>query len=485
MDKNWLDTLGTPNPFGINGWPQLTNTGLSGYTISGPGTDMANETFLSVDDNVTRVLGSHELQFGGHFRTDMMNVHPNDNGASMTSWSTMATALYDPKSTPLSPQATPYTGHNLANMFLGHSTYSATLIRAWYYLRGGESALYFQDNYKVTRRLTLNLGLRWEYWRAYKDKNNILVGFDRASHSTVLGADLNTMYAQGVTLPSIVARYQELGWKYKSWSDAGLPQNLVHSRSKNFGPRLGFAYRALDGKRAFVLRGGYSLSYFPTDQNSFISAFNNNTPLAASFDYNPDSAAQSPDGLGNYLLRTVPQYINGVNDRKAIDLSQPRGISRGSASAYNFAPNLPDSRVHSWNLTLEKEVATSMVVRARYVGSHVSNLNQWYDYNSSTPEYIWYMTKGTPLPTGEYANVARRPYDQTVLGTVREYRASGWSNNQAFDFELERRFRDGYAFDVSYVMTNALSTGQFGTIPEVNQYMPGAIPADLPSGTGS
>lgn len=479
LDTNWLDKLGTPNPFGVNGWPQMTNTGLSNYTISGPGTDIANETFVSLDDNMTLVRGTHELQFGGHVRKDLMNVHPNDNGASSMNWGTLATALYDPRSTPTSPLSTPYTGYNLANMFLGHSTYTASLMRSWYYLRGGETALYFQDNYKLTRRLTLNLGLRWEYWQAYRDKNNILVGFDRDSHSTVLGTDLDVMYAQGATLPSVVARYQQLGWKYKSWKDAGVPQNLVHSRDKNFGPRLGFAYQALSGRNAFVVRGGYSLSYFPTDQNSFISAFNNNTPLAATFDYDPNSAAQSPDGLANYLLRSAPAYVNGANDRKAINLNEPRGIARGSAQAYSFSPHLPDSKVHSWNLTVEKEIMQSTVVRLRYIGSHVANLNQWYDYNSATPDYLWYVTTGQALPTGEYASVARRPYDQQVLGTVRQYQASGWANNQAFDVEFERRFRNGYAFDVSYVMTNALSTSQFSTIPEVNQYLPGAAPADL------
>ena len=53
---------------------------------------------------------------------------------------------------------------------------------------------------------------------------------------------------------------------------------------------------------------------------------------------------------------------------------------------------MPDLQAHSWNLTLEKEVASSMVARARYLGNHTSNLSQWFSYNQQMPDYIWYAT---------------------------------------------------------------------------------------------
>ena len=104
----------------------------------------------------------------------------------------------------------------------------------------------------------------------------------------------------------------------------------MNSRYKNFGPRAGFAYRALNGKAAFVVRGGYSLSYFNMDQNSFVSNMNNNTPLTATFNYNPLDAAQSPNGLPNYGLISAPAYVAGLNSSTAISLDQPRGITRGT-----------------------------------------------------------------------------------------------------------------------------------------------------------
>ena len=63
------------------------------------------------------------------------------------------------------------------------------------------------------------------------------------------------MYRAGASVPSVVEAYQALGLTFESYQDAHLPRNLVNSRDKNFGPRAGFAYRALSGKREFVVRG--------------------------------------------------------------------------------------------------------------------------------------------------------------------------------------------------------------------------------------
>jgi hypothetical protein len=320
----------------------------------------------------------------------------------------------------------------------------------------------------------LQLGLRWEYWLPYHDKGGSIVGFDRASDSVVLGADLNTLYKLGQTRPSLVARYQSFGVKFISPKEAGLPQDLVDSRKGNFGPRLGFAYKALDGKSSFVVRGGYSLSFFHVSLAQWLDNNRQNLPLAASYNYNLNDLAQSPDGLGNYFMRSVPTVIAGVNSQNVVDLDQPRGINRGPGKISYFAQNQPDSRAHTWNLSLEKEVMSSTVARARYVGNHSSGLSQFYNYNDATPDFIYYPTTGQPLPTGEFANVARRFYDQQVMGGLEEFRQTGWGNSNGVELELERRFDKGYGFQLSYVMGNTFSAT--GGVNEVNQYLPGAVP---------
>jgi len=150
---------------------------------------------------------------------------------------------------------------------------------------------------------------------------------------------------------------------------------------------------------------------------------------------------------------------------------------------FYFNPDQPDTHSHTWNLTIEKEVAANTVARARYLGSHTSNLYQFYSYNDSTPSYIWYATTGQPLPTGINANIATRFFDNTSgMGQIREYMHTGWANTNGIELQVEQRFARGYAFQLSYDLLNALAStgsngGGAGTITELNQYLPGAVPA--------
>ncbi|MEK7408632.1 MAG: carboxypeptidase regulatory-like domain-containing protein, partial [Acidobacteriota bacterium] len=260
----YADQLGLPNPFNVAGWPGLYDTGLSNYYFETGNPQATAFTFLILDDNVTRIKGRHELQFGVHLRYDQMNYMPDQQHPQGNhNWSTGGTGLYDPTSSRTNPLGTPFAGHNLANMYFGVMNYSNQFVRGYFYARGREYAFYFQDNYKVTSRLTLNLGLRWEYWPPFGEKNNVLTTFDPNRRAVVLGQDLDAMYRLGATLPSIVDRLQFLGVKFTTAKEAGMPRALRQSTWRDLGPRLGFAYRAGDGARSFVLRGGYRISYFP------------------------------------------------------------------------------------------------------------------------------------------------------------------------------------------------------------------------------
>ena len=77
-----------------------------------------------------------------------------------------------------------------------------------------------------------------------------------------------------------------------------------------------------------------------------------------------------------------------------------------------FTPDQPSSRVHDWNLTLEKEVMTDTVVRAGYVGNHATHQDSYEDLNPHMPDYVWYMTKKLSAargPAGTGATAGRTP----------------------------------------------------------------------------
>lgn len=478
----YTDQLGLPNPLGVNGWPGIYSTGLGSYFFETDNEVGTAFTYGIVDQNMTKILRNHTLQFGGRFRYDQMNIRADQQQPQGNhNFSTLATALYDSDTSRSNPLPTPLTGHNLANMFLGVMNYSNRFVRGDYYLRGREYALYFQDNYKLSPRFMLNLGLRWEYWPAFREKNNVQTGFDRNQRAIVLSTDLDTMYRLGATTPSIVNRYTSLGVKFISYQEAGLPRTLMETSKANFGPRLGFAYRALDGARSFVLRGGYRISYFPMPHRTWTGRSRLNTPLTARFRSDITDPALSPDGIRNYGLRTVPSIIAGSNSRNAVTLDNPIGLERGSAFSSYFDPEQPESRVQDWNVTVEKEVLPNTVFRASYIGNHVSRLEQYDRFNEWPSEYVYFVTTGQQFPGGEFADVAGRPYDQVVYGTLEEFRKTGWSNFNGIQFELERKSNRGYAFQVFYTLGNALTAGGqswSSVVPEVNQFLPGAVPAN-------
>ncbi|MGH9718654.1 MAG: hypothetical protein ACRD8O_00445, partial [Bryobacteraceae bacterium] len=109
-------------------------------------------------------------------------------------------------------------------------------------------------------------------------------------------------------------------------------------------------------------------------------------------------------------------------------------------------------------------------------------LAQYYSYNDAPNAYVWYVTTGLPLPTGEFANVATRNFDREVFGTIWQYQKTGWSNDNSFVAEVQHRYSKGYAFQVFYTMSNALRAGGNGwaddILRETNLYLPGAVPTD-------
>src|SRR6185312_14970642 len=111
-----------------------------------------------------------------------------------------------------------------------------------FYLRENRPALYFEDDYKVTKELTLNLGLRWDPWLPPIDKNQTLVGFQAGFKSTIA--------------PGAPVGLQFVG-------DKGVAQSVFQPNWKDLAPRVGFAYNVA-GKSTTVLRGAYGIFYgFP------------------------------------------------------------------------------------------------------------------------------------------------------------------------------------------------------------------------------
>ena len=477
----YASLMGLPNPFGAANTPVINDMELgptaTEYTIAGDGPFVLISNFLTLQNNATKIKGKHEFQFGLQYKWEE-TVRNIVSTAGAYSVNTGATSLYDTTSTPQNPIAAPFTGHGMANMFLGSFNYTAAFRRPWTFMRRQEYAPYFQDNWKVSQRLTLNLGMRWEYRTPLHDKADLMTSFDPQKKAYVIGTSLENFVRLQATLPAMLTAVNNYGAKIITYQEAGLPQNLVNNNWKQFGPRAGFAYRAFDGKLCFVLRGGYRHSYYTQPITNWFGSQNGQQITSASFQNSVTNTALSPDGLPQYGLRSVPQYIAGLNTPSSIiNTNDTRLIARGF-TAIQLDPNLADPYVQDWNLTLEKEIANNMVMRFAYTGNYSGNIQQNVQLNDATPDYIWFATTRTATPGGEFAGVARRPYDQQVYGTVTRYGNTGYSRWNGFQAEIERRFSNGVGFQAFWVVGNTMAQTGDIALP-INGFLPGAVPQDF------
>ncbi|MBO0720885.1 MAG: hypothetical protein J2P41_08680, partial [Blastocatellia bacterium] len=208
-------------------------------------------------------------------------------------------------------------------------------------------------------------------------------------------------------------------------------------------------------------------------------------PFLASYSQSYTNAAQSPDGLPNYLLRNPQTVIAGLNSANVVNTNSTDTLVPGIGLT-TIDPNYPPAHVKQANLTIEQPIKGG-VFRITYLFTHGSNLDQNYQFNVGPSAYIWETTTGTALPTGRYASTATRPYDQTTWGTNVISTKYGFSNDSALQLDFQRRFNKGYAFQVFYVYSRAFRVGgntfRDNPLYPASAYLPGTIPAGMDVGT--
>ncbi len=415
--------------YGIPGLPTSPNLtgGLNSQSISGfsqlgrqtSNPQFQNPTSFNPKFNYSLIKGKHALKMGYEFtaiRTEVLDVNPlygADTYAGQFSKPTCA-QLGQSSGCKIASDATSY---NLADfMFalpstiqLGNSFVSN--------LRQHVNALYIQDDYRLSSRLTLNLGLRWEFATPLWERDNNWTNFD-PSTDVLIKATSGGLYNRA----------------------------LVHPDYRDFGPRIGMAY-SFDPKT--VVRGGYGISY--------------------SFFNRPGSAQEginAPQAIFGLLTQSIPAGGSAPANFLTTQNSFTTGIDNPASfnpitSNIDYIPaNTRWPYIQSWFFSLQRQLAKDTVLEVSYNGNHSLRLPILADYNQAFPN----------LPGQTLGVQARRPIKS--FGAITWLDPAGNNNYNGLSARLEHRFGGLYLLN-SFTWSKAL-----GDSEQALEYYPGYYQAN-------
>jgi Carboxypeptidase regulatory-like domain len=396
-------------------------------------------------DTLTWVLNKHNLKMGA----DVVRNVGQDGFASGRS---------DPRGTmtyanPTSCQANPCFGSKtdpFTDLLLGLPATSVTYVsqaRPPMDVHNWEQGYFFQDDWKMTAKLTINLGLRYELISPFIDKNDILLNFDPTGNNGAGRIIVPSSKTIQFLDPRIPASFPIVT---ADKSGLGIGRGLVRTDKNNFAPRIGVALRV--GTKS-VVRGGYGI-YFPT-----AAAHGIRDPLSTNAFNQRLTKTANPTPLQPW-----PGFSNGFSPLTGGDLR-----TLGGAPSINAVPvGLHQPMIHQYNATYERELGVKTSVRLSYIGVTSKGLVAGKDLNELKPSNVGFATTtgdgvtpcdpdaGDCLPSP--AEIARLPFP--ALGDFLEsFGNFGHGQSNIFQTQVERRYASGFMFNASYSYVDQKSTG--------------------------
>jgi len=337
-------------------------------------------------DNAHWVHGIHEISFGGELlrvRTDVDNTFRQSGDFRF--------------------RGTTYSGNAAADFLLewvdrfiqGGGDFRAQ--------HGTMPSLFVQDNMRLTRRLNLNLGLRWDPWVPFGEDLGRIPCYVPGAQST---------------------RYPNAPKGYLLAGDAGCPGGGTASRYSQFAPRLGIAYNIDGGKT--VIRGGFGIFYQPPFTEA-LGTLTNSAPFSPQY-------MQFGVPFDNPWIGTTnpfPASYGPAIPPKTVGFTLPTGV-------VSLTPDWRPPRIASWNLAVERLIQKDLLLRIAYAASKGTFLGYNLDLNAAV---------FGPGANGSNTQ-ARRP-NQLYQGIV-EDNAGGNSIYNSLQVTLEKRFSDGFNVSANY-----------------------------------
>jgi outer membrane receptor protein involved in Fe transport len=391
------------------GFPKINVTNYLGlgYAANEPVQFFVSDIQFGVD--MTWIAGSHNVKFGVDYsRTRFNQPYYNNTRGTMTAngiWTGNGTAA---------------NGDAFADLLLGLlNTATNTTLVDQNYMRQNNAGFFIRDDWKITPRLTLNLGLRYELDMPMTDEygrmSNFIPSIGKIVASNVSTVPNYTQLVQQAGLTNLMG----------TGSQFSLPSALVYPDYKCFAPRLGFAWAPFGGSK-FVVSGGYGIFYTGDDLNSVRTALDDNFPFATLNNYNRVA------GNANALTLANPW---------------PQSLAKlgGTTTTYAYELHAPIGYVQSYNVKLQRQIGKGLVFTASYVGSKGTHLSREYNLNQPFRSIPFYEQFGTGFPT---------LFPQ--LSTITTYQFGANSIYSAGQFSLQKTFSRGFFFNLNYTYSKSI-----------------------------
>jgi hypothetical protein len=377
---------------------------------------------LDLSNNWTYARGNHTLEMGGEFvDSQFRSLVPYGSGGAENF------ICANSGSSPLD--------------FLLGSNCSFTINGLIYEdPRGRKWAAYFSDDWKVSRRLTLNLGVRWEPWEPWSDTSTTRLGMIFSPQ----------LFAQGVRS----TMYPNLPKGILVQGDPGVPRSMIKADWKLFDPRVGFAWDvAGDGKTS--VRGGFGI-YQDQEAGRFLATWQRSFPFNQSYTITDHTvSAWSPFDAAPY---------NGVLPNAAqVSTPVPSNFVFPSPFGYTFAidPSFQAPDILQWNLTLERQLGAGVMVHGGYEGSFDYHMFDGRDINAGV--YIAPGQCGLPDPTAACSTVGnlaqRRPYYPYYNSSIAFEQSAGTARYNALVLSVEKRMTRNLSFLGGYRWARCTDVG--------------------------
>ena len=402
------------------GYPLFVLYGM-GYMGGPAGTPSSqNHNIPQLSDNLSWAKGRHAFKTGFSASFRQYNLDQSLFPRGLYVFVPYATGSFNPFTGDMM-----HGGNSAASALLG---YQYSIRRARLFPLGErikEYGAYFQDDFKVSKRLTLNLGIRWDLYMPATEQFNRLGDFD----PTTL-----TIRLAGVN---------------------GNSSSTLDVNKRNFSPHVGFAYQVTgDGKT--VVRGGYTLGYL-----------NLVTQEVGTVDHRlPENPPYSMDSSAYYFplgpILPLGKVVPRVSDGFPLVPQDPNHLCCG-ATVYYIPQRQPTPYMQQWNLDIQRTLPGNFLLDVAYVGSRgdhltaTSNMNQWMPHSTDVPAVY-------PLSSniGEADAMLNREF----------------SAYHALQIKLEHRFSAGLSLLGAYTYSHAIDDGSVASSGANNPVASSALPQD-------